>query len=251
MKFLKVTNCFLGLILFAVLGCSNDDESIKAVIVINDNNGVNYNPIIEPKNFVDEINNPYLNLVPGKVWIYEGINDDGKTEKIEFEVTALHKEILGVKITVVHDKVWVENEIVEDTKDFYAQDSEGNVWYFGEEIDNYENGVLVNHEGSWEAGRNAAKPGIFLKANPKEGDVYRQEFLEDAAEDLEEVLGVSETIKTAFGTFENCIKTMNWSPLDPEIIEVKYYSKEVGGMVYETKVSGEEGFLELVEVKNP
>lgn len=223
----------------------------NAPILVNDNEGENYNPEILPENFVNEINNPYLNLVPGKVWTFEGVNNEGEKERIEFEVTALNKEILGVPITVIRDRIWVENELVEDTRDFYAQDIEGNVWYFGEEVDNYENGVLVNHDGSWEAGKDEAKPGIFMKANPQPGDAYRQEFLQDTAEDLEEVLSASATVETSLGIFKNCVQTMDWSPLNPEVIEVKFYSKEVGGVVYETKLSGEEGFMELIEVKNP
>lgn len=257
----KITSCsivFLLSIFITLVGCTpaTDDNKKSLVstpdplgpIVINDNNGADYNPVIVPTNFTTTITNPYFKAEMGRVWVYEGQNDEGETERIQVEVIPEDKMVMGVAVTTLRDRVWEDGELVEDTHDWFAQDLEGNVWYFGEAVDNYEDGELVDHEGSWEAGVDGAKPGIQMKANPQVGDAYRQEFLKGEAEDMGEVLSLSETMTTPAGTFENCIKIKDWTPLEPDVVEHKIYCQEVGNVVSEVKAAGEEGSVLLQSI---
>ena len=182
-----------------------------------------YEPTINPADFVAQIDNQYLPLVPGTTLVYEGETEDGK-EKIEVEVTHETEEILGVTCIVVRDRVWVDGELVEDTFDWFAQDKDGNVWYFGEDSKEYEDGEFVGTEGSWEAGVDGAKPGIIMKANPQVGDAYRQEYYEGEAEDMAEVLSLNESASVPYGSFGNCLKTQEWTPLESDVVENKYDS---------------------------
>ncbi len=241
--------CFLTLV---IAGCGNDDDDDDSenAIIINDNNGADYNPIIDPANFVATIDNPYLTLTPGKVWVYEGTNEDGETERVEVEVTQDTKTVMGVATTVVRDRVWEDGELVEDTLDWYVQDREGNVWYFGEDSKDIEDGTVVSTAGSWEAGVDGAKPGIVMKANAQVGDAYRQEFLKGEAEDMGEILSITESVSIGLGNYDSCLKTKDWTPLEPDVVENKFYCKELGNVVLEKKVAGESGQIELIEVRN-
>jgi hypothetical protein len=143
-------------------------------------------------------------------------------------VTSDTKTILGVTCVVVRDTVTVNDELEEDTLDWYAQDKQGNVWYFGENAKQYAGGLIVGIEGSWEAGVNGAQPGIVMKANPAVEDIYRQEFAPGEAEDMAEVLSLSETVTVPFGSYTNCIKTREFSALEPDVSEHKFYADDVG-----------------------
>jgi hypothetical protein len=113
--------------------------------------------------------------------------------------------------TVVWDREWLNDALIEETYDWYAQDKEGNVWYLGEDSKEYENGKAANSKGSWEAGVDGAKPGIIMKGDPKIGDSYRQEYLKGKAEDMADVVALSESVAVPFGTFTDCLKTRDWS----------------------------------------
>ena len=206
-----------------------------------------YDPQINPVNFTAEITNKYFTLKPGKKLIYEGQTEDG-LERIEILITDETKNIMGVETLVYWDKVWLDDVLIEDTRDYLAQDKEGNVWYFGEDVDNYENGVLADHDGSWIAGVDGAKPGIWMEANPQVGDSYRQEYYKGEAEDMAEVLAINETVAVPYGTYTDCVKTYDWTPLDPTAKEHKYYCSEVGGLVLEVNLNNDEK-VELVDLK--
>ena len=165
-----------------------------------------YDPRIDTSDFIDVIDNKYFTLTPKSKYVYEAETEDG-LERIEVYVTDEKKEVMGIITTVVWDRVWLEGDLIEDTKDWYAQDKEGNVWYFGEDSKELVNGNVISIEGSWEAGVNNAKPGIIMKANPKIGDLYRQEYYEGYAEDMAEVLSFEETVTVPYRTFRNCLKT--------------------------------------------
>jgi hypothetical protein len=214
--------------------------------VIDPGDGGNYHPDIDPANFVAEIDNPLWPLPAGAQWVYDG-DDDGETEHIEVTVTDEQKEILGIPVTVVRDTVSdADGNVVEDTRDFYAQDQDGNVWYMGEDTAEYENGEVTSTHGSWEAGVDGALPGIVMPADPAVGDTYRQEYFKGEAEDLAEVIRTGETVTVASGTYDNVVVTREWNPLDPDVVEEKYYAPGVG-VVMETKVQGGDGRIELTE----
>lgn len=206
-----------------------------------------YDPEIIPSDFVSEINNKFFALTPGTTLVYESQTDEG-VERIEFTVTDEKRNVMGVDTIVVWDREWLNDELIEDTKDWFAQDLEGNVWYFGEDSKDFAGGQLVSTKGSWEAGIDNAKPGIIMKASPQVEDSYRQEYYSGVAEDMGEVVGLGETVSVPYGRFSDCIKTKDWNVLEPGVIEFKYYCPGIGGVVLETIPEGD-GIVELIGVR--
>ena len=236
----------LGLIAAACGDDRSERASRTATPVIDPSDGGNYDPDINPADFVDVIDNPYLPLTPGSRWVYEG-ESDGEVEHIEVVVTDQRRTVMGVEATVVRDTVTdATGELVEDTLDWFAQDRDGNVWYFGEESKDYEDGKVATTEGSWEAGVDGALPGIVMPAEPTVGFAYRQEYYKGEAEDMGEVIrvGVSKTV--AFGDFDGVVVTRDWNPLEPDVVEEKYYATGLG-LIFETKTVGGDESVELIE----
>lgn len=198
---------------------------------------------VDTSTFSAEVDNPYWPLAPGTTWTYRATTPDG-TETIEVEVLAERRLVMGVECAVVRDTVSLEGELVEDTRDWYAQDATGNVWYMGEEVDNYENGKLTDNKGSWEAGVDGALPGIKMWAEPRIGQApYYQEFYEGEAEDLARDLLADAGAATPFDGFEDLLLVEEWTPLDPDIVERKYYARGVGTVKEEMVRGGEEVVL--------
>ncbi len=209
-----------------------------------------YDPEIDPRNFLsaEEIAanpNPYWPMIPGTTYIYEGKTEEG-LEVIEVTITDETREILGVECIVVIDRVFIDDELREDTADWYAQDVDGNVWYFGELTFEWEDGEIVGLEGSWESGEDGAKPGIIAFAKPKIGVTYRQEMLLAEAEDVGEILALDEHVEVPYGVFDGCLKTADYTPLEPDVVENKYYALGVG-FVLEIKLDSDE-VVELVDI---
>jgi hypothetical protein len=196
-----------------------------------------YAPHIDPADFTTTIDNEYFPLKPGTTFVYEG-----GAERDEFAVTSDTKRVMGVECVVIVDKAWEEGKLVERTYDWHAQDKEGNVWYFGEDTKEYENGKVVSTKGSWEAGVDGAKPGIIMPADPKVGETYRQEYYKGEAEDMAKVLDLNESVTVPYGSFDHVLETKEWTPLEPGYVEHKYYAPGVG-FVYG-------GGLELIDVKH-
>jgi hypothetical protein len=203
----------------------------------------------DPCDFSNEetIDNPYLTLAPGTTFTYESETEDGTEEDIVV-VTDETKEILGVTATVVQDTVYLDGELIEDTFDWFAQDNEGNVWYLGEDTKEYENGQVVSTEGSWEAGVDGAEAGIVMLADPQVGDTYRQEWYPGNAEDAAEVISLNEEVTVPYGTFANCLQTREFSTLDPELNEYKYYCPDVGAVTQEVVIDSGET-VDLIDVQ--
>ena len=207
---------------------------------------VDYSPVIDPADFVSYVDNEFFPLEPGTTYIFEGTTEEG-TEHIEVNVTSLTRVILGVTCVVVNDTVWLNGEIVESTLDWYAQDKDGNVWYFGEYSREYSGGVVVSTEGTWEAGQDGAQPGIVMQADPAIGEPYRQEYYKGEAEDMAEVLAFNVSVDVTFGSFTRCLQTEEWTPLEPEIVENKYYAPGIG-VVLEEMVEGGTDRVELIDI---
>jgi len=160
-------------------------------------------------------------------------------------VTAETKVILGISATVVHDIVTQDGQVIEDTFDWYAQDRSGNLWYLGEATEEFEDGVVVSTEGSWEAGVDGAQAGIILPGAPEVGLTYRQEYFAGQAEDAAAVLSLDERAEVPYGRFEHVLLTKDYTPLDPTILECKFYAPGVGPVLV-LAVSGGAGREELV-----
>jgi hypothetical protein len=185
------------------------------------------NPEFDPSNFVSGITNPYLPLTPGMTFHYRSETPDG-VELNDVSVTYDTKQILGVSVTVLHDVVFLDGELTEDTQDWLAQDVDGNVWYFGEDSKTLENGVVVSTEGSWEAGVGDNQPGIIMLAEPKTGLTYQQEIAPDVAEDVARVLKLDSKVSVPYGEFDGCLQTMESTPLEHGNREHKFYCPGVG-----------------------
>ena len=207
-----------------------------------------YSPHIDPAEFTTNIDNKYFPLKPGTTLVYRGKTKDATVGDV-VAVTSDTKQIMGVECVVVDDKVTEDGKLAEQTYDWYAQDKKGNVWYFGEDSKEINNGKVTRTEGSWEAGKDGAKPGIIMPANPEVGKTYRQEYYKGEAEDMARALKLNGSVKVPYGTFENVLVTDEWTPLEPNIAEHKYYAPGVGN-VKEIATKGPKETLELVDVKH-
>lgn len=196
------------------------------------------------------IDNPLLPLEAGHTHLYVSPTDDGP-ETVIVEVLEQTRVVQGVTCRVVRDRVFRDGLLLEDTHDWFAQDDAGNVWYFGEEVDNYENGVLADHDGSWEAGVDGALPGIVMYADPAThvGETFRQEYYAGEAEDMAKVLSTTEQITVPFGSFENVVQTEDWTPLEPGLREQKYYAPGVGVIKEVNLTTGND--IVLLEMTTP
>jgi hypothetical protein len=202
-----------------------------------------------PAEFVPQIDNAYLPLEPGTTLSYRG-KLDGKSATDVFSVTNRTKVILGVTTTVVHDQVFIKGELREDTEDWFAQDAKGNVWYFGEDTKELENGQVVSTEGSWEAGVNNARAGIFMPAIPRVGQTFKQEDAKNVAEDCTKIVDLHASVKTPYVSSNDALKTEEFSLLEPDVLDNKYYVRDIG-LVREQTIQGGSDVLELVSVTRP
>jgi hypothetical protein len=203
-----------------------------------------------PANFVDKIDNAFFPLVPGTTFVYDGTKD-GDPERDVFYVTHRTRDVLGVQTTVVHDRGFLKGVLEEETHDYFAQDKQGNVWYFGEDTQELDaTGHVISTEGTWLAGRNGAMPGIIMEAHPVVGNTYRQEFAPPLAEDMATVLSLKANVSVPFARFANALETRDFSPLEPGTVEHKFYARGVGDIL-EVAVKGGRERLELVAIHRP
>jgi hypothetical protein len=202
-----------------------------------------YATTIVPSDFVPRVTNKYFSLEPGTKYTFR---DRVGKERIEVAVTAERKDVMGVATTVVRVREWKNNTLVEETRDWYAQDKAGTVWYFGEAVDNYKDGKLADHQGSWEAGVDGAMPGIIMLGDPRAGETYRQEYYKGKAEDMGTVVALDAKVSVPFGNFEDCLQIRDWSRIE-QGKEYKYYCPTVGFLVVEETIGGGER-IELIEM---
>jgi hypothetical protein len=192
---------------------------------------------IDPSEFTTEIDNPYWPMKPGSQWVFRETDAQGDVSRVVVTVLDKTKMIAnGVEARIVHDQVTQGGNVVEDTYDWYAQDSDGNLWYLGEDTTEYDNGKKST-EGSWEAGVDGALPGIIMPADPQVGMTYREEYYKGHAEDGASIIGTDALAKVPYGRFEHGVQTRNFSGIEPDVIEEKIYAKDVG-VVLEITVSG-------------
>ncbi len=203
---------------------------------------------------------PYLPLVQGSTWVLEGtFMEDGEeiTETTTITVTERIKLVEGIRCLVVRDVVEVDGELIEDTDDWFAQDLDGNLWYCGEEAKDYETfdgdmpaiPELVAIDGAFKAGREGDEAGILLPAVPVSGDIYRQEVSFTNAEDAIEIIAVDGTESVpAASCVNDCLVTLDFSPLDPGVEENKYYAPGIGMILEVDQETGDRVELISYEV---
>jgi hypothetical protein len=224
----------LGVVLVGGVGCTT--MGFKAA---------DYNPHIVPADFREVVDNPYFPLKPGTVMKYI-VKEKGEMSDNYMEVTRDTKIVMGVKCVVLRDTVLKDGVVREESLNWFTQDKEGAVWYFGEDSKEFNaGGSLVSTLGSWEAGVNGALPGIVMPGQPKVGQpAYRQEYYRGEAEDMGQVAALDEVVTVPFGTFKGCLRTDEWSMLESDT-ENKWYAKDIG-WVKSVTLSGE--VSELVSV---
>ncbi len=245
-------------------GCGSDNNKVETVIpavleeTVTDPVEVTFSASLFNSDSAN-INHTYMPMSPGVTQFYQGLNDEGELERLEITVSHETKEIDGVMSRIVVDRVYVDDEMVEETFDWFAQDMQGNVWYMGEDSAEYEAGEKINNAGSWESGKDIdgvgenAIAGIIMKAEFIVGDSYQQEFYQGVAEDMAKIDEIDLGINLADGTSYTTVKILEWNPLDPENIrEFKYFTPDIG-LILEEKEDGSERieFTDKVDQKQP
>ena len=223
----------LTLTSFLLLSCSQE-----AGIDPNRQRDLNYNPVLPPQDFyqIPILNNPFFPFDHNKTYIYSGLTDDG-SERIEVQRKSEIRIIQEIPCLVIHEKGFENGLLVEDGLEWYAQNIQGEVWYLGTEITNYNsNGNVINTFGSWIAGQDEALPGKIMLMDPKVGEIYRQEYVFNLAENQAEIIARNRTVETPAGVFENCLVVREFSELEPDEYEFKYYAPGIGLVLEEDPV---------------
>jgi hypothetical protein len=202
---------------------------------------------LDPAQFSTEIDHPYWPMKPRTRWTYREVEDDEVKEVVMVVTRQTKKLANGITARVVRDTVRVDGSIIEDTFDWYAQDSKGNLWYLGEDTAEFEDGKITSRGGSFEAGRDGALPGIMLPADPAPGMRYRQEYYKGEAEDYGEVLSTAEMAEVPAGRYRGALLTKDLNTIEPDVQEYKLYGKGVGPVLV-LGVSGGSGREELIKV---
>ena len=223
---------------FVGSGCAGDDDSDTAPAAPRSALGEQLRPAID---------HPYVAFALVERAVYEGEEVDPESgERVALRVESVVQPepagVAGARVTVVRVDDYENGELVERTRDFYAQHSSGDVYYLGERVDEYEDGKVVSHAGQWVAGEKGYRPGVFMPAAPAVGAKFEQERAPGVAEDHSVVIEDGLMITVPAGTFNNCIKTRDVDPIDG-VTEHKYYCHGVGLV----KEEYESGALVLVE----
>ena len=205
---------------------------------------------LDPAGFTADVTNPWFPLQPGTRWTYRETTEDGEVVQVVVTATSVTREIAnGVTARVVRDTVTLDGEIIEDTLDWYAQDEDGTVWYLGEDTAEFENGKITTRAGSFEAGVDGALAGVIMPASPEVGMAYRQEYYEGEAEDNGEVLALGEQTRVPAGEYDDLVKTADTTPLEPDVLEHKYYARGVGlVLTIDKEAGGREELLSVTDV---
>jgi len=203
---------------------------------------------LRPGDFTTRITNPWWPMQVGSRWVYRDTTPDGTKQRDVVVVLAKTKPVAdGITARVVSDITTEDGVPVEVTRDYYAQDRCGNVWYLGEATTEYENGKPASTAGSFEAGVDGAEPGVIVPARPKLGLRYRQEQYAGQAEDRAEIFSMREQVGVPFGHIRagRVLMTRETSPLEPKTLEYKFYARGIGP-VLAVGVSGDADREELV-----
>jgi hypothetical protein len=183
---------------------------------------------LEKCSFYSTGRNDYFILEPGYQLTLEGV-EDKDTLKLEVTVLDQTRMIGNVETRVVEERETVNGDLIEVSRNYFAICKQTNsVFYFGEETDVYEKGEIVSHSGAWRADSGNAKAGLMMPGIVLVGSRYYQEIAPGVAMDRAEIVSTKETLPTPAGEFENCMKTEETTPLEPEEKEYKYYAPGIG-----------------------
>lgn len=229
----------LGLVAFgAVVGAAVASSSGSA----------RYEPVLSQANFVSDITNRYYPLPVGRTWIYKGIKD-GQTQTDTVTVLRRTKVVAeGIRARVVSDVAKHGSKLLEKTFDWYAQDTQGNVWYLGEDTTAYLGNGKTDKSGSWEAGVHDAEPGLIMEASPRVPDAYRQEYLHGQAEDTAWIVGGRSFVTVPYRTVHHVINSLEATRIEPGLFDKKVYAPGIG-IVLERAITGPTEIAKLVSMK--
>jgi hypothetical protein len=244
MKRAGAATASIAVLLPALAGCGGSSDGDKSVAATQP--GTNTFPQssepsnLTPADFTTQIDNPYFPLPVGGRWVIRVTDTEGLEQREVITVTDQTKRIAdGVEARVVRDVVSEGGKPVEITDDWYAQDSDGNVWYFGEDTAEFHNGKR-DTSGSFEAGVNGADAGIAMLADPTAGQTYREEYYAGHAEDRSRVLALDQQAEVPFGHFGDVLLTEDYTPIEPDVLELKFYAKGIGQVLAQTVSGGSE-----------
>ena len=188
-----------------------------------------------------DITNPWLPLSSLKQDVIEGAEGGKKTRVLRTVMPDVRRSFkVGdqwVEALVVEDRAFEDGKIAEVAIDYFAQDDNGTVYYFGEDVDEYKDGKVINHDGSWLLGRDTPVPGVLFPGEVKPGAKWVSEDVSAEISEKDEIVSVSETVTVPAGTFKNCVKVKE--SLGDGTTEYKYYAKGVG-VIREQPPEGDE-----------
>lgn len=199
---------------------------------------------IDPAKFGDAIDNPWLPLTPGTVLTYRGTKDDTPATLV-VTVTGKTKTVAGVDCVAVEELVSLAGKLADRTIGYYAQDKDGNVWTFGEDVQELNSKGKVTKTEGWHAGIDGASPSLVMEAVPSKGHTLVNKYTNDRSE----VVSLAKPVKTPFGTYKDAVMTKEWTPDNPDVLVNKYYVRDIG-TVRDIAVKGDNEEFLLVGVKH-
>lgn len=205
-------------------------------------------PLPPARDFVRIIDNPWFPLKPGTVLTYKG-EDEGTPARDVLRVTHRVKRIQGIRATVIDDRVYKRGQLAERTHDYYAQDRRGDVWYLGEDTATLKpNGQVQSRAGTFRAGRDGARAGIFMPAQARPGDGGWQEDYVGHAQDRYRILNKHTRVHTPAVTSRRAMLIQETTPLEPGVVDHKIYVRGIGTVREETVKGGNERY-QLISIR--
>ena len=190
--------------------------------------------------FTPRVDNQWFPLLAGSTYVYRGVKD-GQPSRDVVTVTRQVKTIGGVRCAVIQDRLYLSGRLEERTTEWYSQDKQGNVWYFGEDTAELaKDGHVTSTSGTWRAGVDGARPGIFMFAQPKVGETAQQEFYKGQAQDHFKVLSLRTPVSVPYISTRKAMLTQEWTPLEPGVLDHKLYVRGVGTVLEQTVKGGDE-----------
>lgn len=226
-RIIGLTGLLLAVSILSIGGCSSSGgggngggcpETNTSITVCDPDTGV----------FSLTIDNEFFPLVVGDVLVLEGEDDEGTFLEIMISVLDETEVVAGVTTRVVEEAEFEDGEVVEISRNFFAQAQDGTVCYFGEDVDDFEDGEIVGHDGEWRAGVDGNLPGIIMPGNPEVGMVFSQEVAPGVAEDQAEIVLFGETIDVPAGTFSDTLTSLDCNPQENGATDEKVYIRGIG-----------------------
>jgi len=200
--------------------------------------------------FSARVDNPWFPLIAGTTYVYRGVKDGHPSRDVVI-VTRKTKLVDGVRCVVVDDRLYLSGYLGERTTEWYGQDKEGNVWYFGENTAELaKDGRITSTSGTWRAGVKGAKPGLYMFAHPRVGQTAQQEFYRGQAQDHFKVLSLHASVSAPYTSSTNALLTEEWTPLEPGVLDHKLYVRGIGTVLEQTVKGGNERAA-LVSFRKP